>query len=314
MNFVFAADNNYLPHFETVLKSLLCYHENVNIFLFHSEPIDNEFLERIGYCVKQRKGEFFHYFLAPEELSGLKSNEYISSTTYARYFINRLFPYQKSNRWCYLDIDLVVNGDLRHVFDLMQQSEQPALAAIQNADDRLSKMNSPYFNAGVLFLNSDLWQLDEKILLQTTFDNPQYTQGDQDVLNHLIKADYFRLDNRYNYQKLAYIMDMIKFKQGTKTQFHFPKIIHFTGNTKPWQIRNSQIYLGFKNHSEDDGFINNYKSTVFHFANIHRFYENLPWNEILTMPLNYFQPIVKQLFKQNFDYEIQGIADVEILD
>ncbi|WP_439327806.1 glycosyltransferase [Lonepinella sp. BR2357] len=128
MNFVFAADKNYLPHFETVLKSVMCYHENVHIFLFINEPLDEEFLQRIGYYMQKRNSRFFYYILSATDLAGLKNNGHITTTTYARYFINRLLPHQKDNRWCYLDIDTIVNGDLTHVFDLMQNPAQHSTA------------------------------------------------------------------------------------------------------------------------------------------------------------------------------------------
>ncbi|WP_439327790.1 glycosyltransferase [Lonepinella sp. BR2357] len=120
MNFVFAADNNYLSYFETALKSVLCYHENVNIFLFYNESLDTEFSQRIGYYVKKRNGHFFHYLLSENELAGVKGNGRFTNAAYGRYFVDRLFPYQKDNRWCYLDVDTIVNSDLTHVFDLME--------------------------------------------------------------------------------------------------------------------------------------------------------------------------------------------------
>ncbi|WP_439327805.1 glycosyltransferase [Lonepinella sp. BR2357] len=167
-----------------------------------------------------------------------------------------------------------------------------------------------YFNAGVLFFNSDLWHLDEHILLKTTFDNPQFKHGDQDVLNLLIGDQYFSLDQGYNYQQAYAFPDIIQFTQGKKTQFSFPKIIHYTDNLKPWNKPNhAGLIYNFKN-----ALLNNYQTRYLYFSNIHDFYASLPWNEIVDMPLNYFQSIVKQLYKMNFDYAIQGNAEIELVN
>ncbi|WP_439328329.1 glycosyltransferase [Lonepinella sp. BR2357] len=124
MNFVFAADNNYLPHFETVLKSVMCYHENVYIFLLMNEEPSAEFVAKINYYLAKRHSKFFYYVLNETDFAGLQAVGRFTNMMFARYFISRLFPYQQDNHWCYLDIDIVVNENLTHVFDLMQNPAQ----------------------------------------------------------------------------------------------------------------------------------------------------------------------------------------------
>ncbi|WP_439327802.1 glycosyltransferase family 8 protein [Lonepinella sp. BR2357] len=311
MNFVFAADNNYLPHFETVLKSVMCYHENVNVFLFHSEEISSYFLDKMVYYLKKRNSKLFHYFLNEHTLAGLQGNGRFTNAAYGRYFVSRLFPYQNDHRWCYLDIDIVVNDNLTHVFEQMETSQnQPyAIAAVEDA---LPWSPAHYFNSGVLFFNSDLWNLDENKLIQTTLNNPQFKYADQDALNLLIGENYLHLTPSYNYQFRHAYPDMIQFINGEKNQFVFPKIIHYTESVKPWHRGDdSMVFWLFDNLTTET---ERYQTEYLHFANLHDFYASLSWNAVVNMPLNYFRPMVKQLYLQNFDYVVKGKADVELIE
>ncbi|WP_439256987.1 glycosyltransferase [Lonepinella sp. BR2271] len=311
MNFVFAADNNYLPHFETVLKSVMCYHENVNIFLFYTNQIDIDWLENIGAYLSKRQSKLFHYQLNEQEFEKLNKITNFSVMTYARYFIPRLFPYQKNNHWCYLDVDLVVNRNLNHIFDLMQQAEKPyAVAAVK---DVLPVPECPdYFNAGVLFLDSNLWDLDEATLIQATLDNPNLTYPDQDVLNYFIGDQYCHLDKGYNYFINKLYGDILQFSQGKTHQFCFPSILHYIGKVKPWITPNSKKELTDDIYMEQE--IIKFTSSFLYGFNLFAFYRSLPWDLIVEMPLNYFQPLAKQIYKQNFDYVVKGDADIEWLD
>ncbi|WP_439327791.1 glycosyltransferase [Lonepinella sp. BR2357] len=182
-----------------------------------------------------------------------------------------------------------------------------AIAAVKDA---LLRQPDHYFNSGVLFFYSDLWHFSSDDFIQATLDNPEFQFKDQDVLNLLIGNQYLQLDKRYNYQQGYAYPDIIEFKQGKEKQFIFPKIIHYTDNLKPWHRRTNIVPI----YKFNNILLKNYQTDYFHFTNIYDFYAMLPWNEIVDMPINHFQPIVKQFYKLNFDYVVQGDAKIELVD
>ncbi|WP_439240378.1 glycosyltransferase [Lonepinella sp. BR2474] len=307
MNFVFAADKNYLPHFETVLKSVMCYHENVNIFLFHSEELPEYFTTDIALFLKRRNSKFYHYHLTEEHLPQYDHQNYITNIAFARYFIPRLFQYQNDNRWCYLDIDLVVNGNLESVFEQMAENKQ-AVAAVYDSSVHIPTNNTHYFNSGVMFFNSDLYDLNEQDLVHVTLKNPDLKYPDQDVLNHFLKNKFLVLDDSYNYQVIYLYRDMTQLLEQNQKQFIFPKVLHFSIQYKPW------IRLGYGGYFDYYSIFTDMRTNVFFGNNLFDFYQSLNWEMIVSLPINYFQPLAKQIYQQNFDYVVKGDAEIKLLD
>ncbi|WP_439256985.1 glycosyltransferase [Lonepinella sp. BR2271] len=307
MNFVFAADKNYLPHFETVLKSVMCYHENVNIFLFHSEILSEEFIAHIGSFLKRRNSHFYYYHLKEEDLPQFNHQNYITNLTFARYFIPRLFQYQNDNRWCYLDIDLVVNANLENVFEQMAEHQQ-AVAAVYDSSVHIPSNIPHYFNAGVMFFNSDLYDLDEQDLVNETLQNPDLSYPDQDILNYFIRENYLVLDDSYNYQVIYLYRDITQLLEQNKKQFIFPKVLHFSIQYKPW------IRLDYCDYFDYHSIFTDMRTNVFFGNNLFDFYQSLNWEMIVSLPINYFQPLAKQIYQQNFDYAVKGDAEIALVE
>ncbi|WP_439327803.1 glycosyltransferase family 8 protein [Lonepinella sp. BR2357] len=304
MNFVFAADKNYLPHFETVLKSVMCYHENVYIFLLMNEAPPTEFIEKINYYLNKRNSRLLYYVLSEKDFAGLQGLGRYSNMMFARYFIARLFPHQKDNRWCYLDIDIVVNENLTPIFELMNGY---AIAAVKEK----SLPNYPaYFNSGVLFFNSDLWWLNEQTLIQTTQQMPNLSFPDQEVLNHVIQDNYYPIAEKYNYQIRFLYKDIAQFLKGEQSQFVFPAILHFSESTKPWHNHNGTLLWNI-NFDDLDVHI---QTHLLYGHNLFDFYASLNWEMIVNLPIQSFKTVAKQLYKQNFDYAAQGVAEIALLD
>lgn len=226
-----ACDNNYLSPFETALKSILCYHENINIFLLTNEDLqlNLEYLEKILL----RKNSKITLVKIDNYID--KENDgYISKATYLRYFIPNLFSFSENNRWLYLDCDLIVNENLENVFEREEFQQYPLLAVREFC----SIFNGFSFNAGVLFINSKLWNVSERELFEYNMKN--INLNDQEVLNYFFKDRWFQLEANYNFQE-----GYMRFSQKTKEI----KIFHWSSGKKPFNEKTtlSEIYYFFKN-------------------------------------------------------------------
>ncbi|WP_439328328.1 glycosyltransferase [Lonepinella sp. BR2357] len=164
-----------------------------------------------------------------------------------------------------------------------------------------------YFNSGVLFFDSNLWHLDERTLIETTKQLSVSKFPDQDVLNHLIQEHYYPLPKQYNYQIMYLYQDMSNFIQEKNDKFIFPCILHFAFEHKPWhQLDNPLLHIAIG----DLGI--NLKTHLLFGNNLFDFYKSLNWEMIVNLPPDYFQPLAKQIYKQNFDYVVKGIAEIEL--
>ncbi|MGX2972847.1 glycosyltransferase family 8 protein [Helicobacter sp. T3_23-1059] len=177
--------------------------------------------------------------------------------TYFRFFIPRFMP--KEAQIClYLDIDMLVLGDLRGLFALdMGES------CVGIVKDRLNKNNAKklrsktpnakdiyfaesYFNAGFLLINLNAWERQN--IAQKCFEimaNYHLSAHDQDALNAAI-ADCQRLYLPFGFNLLVYSYIFASCKdEALRYKFDFtreqmnlaiknPVILHFAGGYKSW--------------------------------------------------------------------------------
>jgi len=167
----------------------------------------------------------------------------LSEAAYYRLFIPSLLPeYEKI---IYLDIDIIVTGDIAELYDL--ELGDCYLAAIPdirfNADANLRHYaeiilglpkTQPYFNSGILVINLRQCRKDKmekKFLnLLSTLKFIQY--HDQCILNAACFEKTLLLDYGWNFQlfNLSYLIDPASLRGDIK-------IVHFLAD-KPWRHPN----------------------------------------------------------------------------
>lgn len=205
--------------------------------------------------------------------AAMQSRGYISVGTYLRFMLPELLS--ECAKVVYLDIDVIVRRKLAPLYDV--DVSHHALAAVPD----FSQINSgltwrpwrigyeggeytfadytrtvlavdvkgrrPYFNAGVLVLNLDIWRSSR--LVDRTLDylnlKPNLRFIDQDALNHVVGRDYVRLDLRWN----AFAVHACPIRmnpidrwrpsglewQAIRAMWQAdPWIIHYAGANKPW--------------------------------------------------------------------------------
>ena len=113
---------------------------------------------------------------------------------------------------------------------------------------RLGLKNRKYFNAGVMFIDLELWRLEniEKKLQKLLYKNT-YKYHDQDILNTYFDGDYLELYEHMNYlmdQEEVYEKIVIKYVEESA------KLIHYIGANKPWDTdsANSKYSSYYQNY------------------------------------------------------------------
>ena len=147
-------------------------------------------------------------------------------------------------RVLYLDVDMIVNGDLRPLWntDLHDKVCAAVVDPGVNPDEFAAKWSLPrpgqYFNAGVMLI--DLEKLRAKPLFQRAIailENPtaHCEYADQDALNVVLWNEWLPVDPAWNFQRKFMYDDYSAWKALAPIKRGAPIIIHFTERQKPWQ-------------------------------------------------------------------------------
>ena len=184
---------------------------------------------------------------------GFSTAPYISTMTYARFLIQRVFP-ETVSRVLYLDADLLVLDDLSPLWQTDLQGA--VIGAVTDGLDALIKTGWPgleavprvteYFNAGILLINLDRWRSEriaEKALAYLV-QHPDSPFSDQDALNVACDGRWHCLDPRWNFQ------EHLHHKIAEMTAAERPRIVHFVTTAKPWNptslSSNAAFYDAFR--------------------------------------------------------------------
>ena len=248
MNIAFAIDARYLPHLETLIKSI-CYHNSkVNFYVLHND-IPQEWFEGIQFKLEKMGYNLFSIYISEDIFKNYKTLEHISSSSsYYRFMIPQLI---NQDRVLYLDADIIVNGSLMDFYysDLenlpvgvvrdyctMQTFPFPYL------DEAVSKN---YFNSGVLLIDCIKWR-NEKIvgiLLKTAKEYAnQVLYGDQCILNMVLRdrAKYYSFAENAQVKYIENIKQQCAVKSVNLEKQ--PIIIHYTAECKPWLNQMPELF------------------------------------------------------------------------
>jgi lipopolysaccharide biosynthesis glycosyltransferase len=102
------------------------------------------------------------------------------------------------------------------------------------------RQESDYFNAGVLLFDLAMWRAEkitDKILSFARTTKAELLLLDQSALNVVLEGEIQVLGKEWNFFYLAKIRDIPD-----------PKIIHYAGPNKPWQLRLSPYYDLYRFH------------------------------------------------------------------
>ena len=186
-----------------------------------------------------------------EIISKLTLNLHITHATYYRIMAAELIDEAKA---IYLDSDMVIHGDISELWELdlgeypLGAVEDPLIRDVQRlglADEH------GYFNSGTLYMNLNQWR---KMDLGTqVIDFARHNPGiipylDQCSLNAVLKGNWYRLDPKWNLQsalvdlKTKELSASFFSDESFKEAIQSPRIIHYTGVPKPWNMGATHPY------------------------------------------------------------------------
>ena len=249
MNLLYCIDKNYNIQCYTSIKSLVSHTKNpLRIYIIHQEP--DTFSKKLVESFSENKIEILEVIDFQENLISNESNlindiikSHVSFATYFRLFIDKHLP-SSVTQILYLDADVICvdNFEVEYdeIFKLMKE-ENHVITARTIGDEkgneenfqRLELKNRKYFNAGVLFINLELWRQNN---IETNLHNLLYTNNykyhDQDILNKHFDGNYIELYDYMNHmmksQDDEYQEIIIKYVNEKA------KLIHYVGANKPW--------------------------------------------------------------------------------
>jgi lipopolysaccharide biosynthesis glycosyltransferase len=236
--YVIAIDDKFVSPMKVFLTSLVEHGQfdaqTSLVLLYDSSTLSPSNLAHIQQEVLPKHG-VNHLFIDCKDIIPTsikwKPSDHVSKATYYRLFFINLLP-PSIERAVYLDIDMVVKGDLT---PLMQVPFTEPIAAVNHysAADEVrmwGETGGRYFNAGLIVFNTAVIRqracIDRYIqVLETQADRILW--HDQDVLNIAHEADWHALPWHFNLTRCAEAAL-------APVAIEKVRIIHYDGWNKPW--------------------------------------------------------------------------------
>ena len=261
-----ATDDNYAPYCGIMLTSLLMSnpHHQFEIYVM----VDGSLSEVNMRKYRKLENKYgCHVSLITIDNSvidacpinnslGIDNHSWVTAPTYYRLLAARLLP-ASAHRVIYLDCDIVVNGDLRALWEM--DLAQSAMAGALDCDyhRHCKRMHIPeergYVNAGVAVYNLDYWReydITERFFQYIQSPESELLLMDQDVVNATLDGEKALVPERFNFQ-VSFFMPLFwntfseDYKKILLAENEKAVVIHFCGGFKPWDFR----YYGSPYHS-----------------------------------------------------------------
>ena len=232
---VFTLSDNYVDHLCVAIFSLFYNNPQINFTIsVFTDKFSKKNEEKVRRLIQRHRAIFELITLESSVFDDCVLNYHFAAVNYFRLQIPQ---YYLDDIVLYLDVDIVVNGDISELFNI--NIEKYYLAAVSelnfNRFEILGMKNtSSYFNAGVMLINNKKWKKDDfgsKVLDYIKMNPNSILMADQDGLNSQIDGDFFQLPIKYNAQ--AEYFKSNKFAKKSECI-----IVHYSGSVKPWHLIN----------------------------------------------------------------------------
>lgn len=265
MNIVYTCQDNYAQIVGVSIYSLLKNNKNeqIHIYFLDSGLSDDSKKELRKLCFSNGNAEidFFSVSALLEQYSEKLTAFQNNFATYAKLFMELLLP-KNIDECLYIDADTLVLENLKSVFENKNDfTLYMGYDVVFPKHKELIGLDSvsPYFNAGVIFVNLRRWRKKEytEKILNHLCEGHSYVYGDQDIFNVLFKDDIGKIGFENNvitqfcYYKSAkicrFVYGVLKKSFYTKEEFKINKasIVHFTTYPfmiRPWFSKSTHLY------------------------------------------------------------------------
>ncbi len=250
---IFSANDSFAMLLGVILCSIF---ENkkgdygINVYVIDG-GISEKNKERLG-VLENRYGFKINYIIPDkkifDDVLSAGSEIKLPIETYYRAAVGSMIP-QSCRKVLYLDIDAVVRGDIKELFDVSLDGKTIGAVADCFPNDRREHLkelcaeipsskilpDTFYFNAGVLSIDLDRWRergVEEKLFKFMRERSGKLFYHDQDALNVVLLGDCKILPVKYN---------MIAELAGNYDEKN-PLVVHYGGGGKPWYILSALPY------------------------------------------------------------------------
>lgn len=261
---VLGADNNYAMPLAVTLCSIL---KNVNKkraihFYILDGGLSDKSKKRLMNLFQHSRGNQEHKIewvnADIDSIKNLPWKGYQSESTYLRLLIPEVLP-SHLEKVIYLDCDLILEADITELWEynsnhtivwaaqsiLIQTLSHPA--GVKKYTDYGGNANSPYFNAGVMVINLDLWReeaVSSKAIDYLKENRESIKLNDQEALNAVLIGKWKKLDPKWNQQGPIFWPQLLPESTFTDTIMdryeelvNKPFIIHYLSSSKPWDFK-----------------------------------------------------------------------------
>lgn len=247
-NIILAADQHYVPHMATAIRSLV---ENnidlaLNVHLINSD-IDTDQWQRLERTVRGFDCQLIDAKLDPARVSRLVTRHHITSASYYRLLAPEMMPAATA---LYLDADIVVTGSIAGLVN--GDRDGNAVSAVVDAGvkphpDLGMTPGAAYLNSGVMRLDLDIWRSRDigGQVISFIGERPEVVPFlDQCGLNRVLDGAWTPVDPAFNVQSGFWDLDAATAERqygpgGVRGAMAHPRIVHFTGASKPWHLNNA---------------------------------------------------------------------------
>lgn len=236
---VFTIDEKYIEPFIVAVESFSVFHnvEEYEIALVYSDISVDKIIKLKDYM--ENKNISFILRKIDDDFKNIAVGYHFNSVIFYRFLLADIFI--KYKKFLYLDSDILFTGNIDELFII--DLDNKVLAAIPKHEytgvpNHLKNKTMRYFASGLLLINTNQFKqsgIYEKCL--AFLKNEKYEMPDQDALNATVDK-WIELDLNYGVETSFLENDDPKLKTLLKN----PKIIQFSGSSKPWNFRNKHPY------------------------------------------------------------------------
>jgi len=242
LEIVCGVDSAYAPHLGVLLRSISSSNTSslIRVHVLH-DGVNDHLQKKVESCAPHLTIEW--HGIVDHQALGFQPLLQISRATYLRLIIDDvLSPLIK--RVLYLDVDMIVNGDLTPLWSTDLKGNpcaavvDPGIPADAFAAKHALSPSAPYFNAGVLLLDLELIRnegLLKKAIKILADPNQECEYADQDALNIVFWDRWVALDPAWNFQRKFLYDGFASWYALSPKRQSAPLIVHYTEQYKPWK-------------------------------------------------------------------------------
>lgn len=238
-------DDKYAQHCIAMLCSLF---ENNSSEQIKAHILCNNLSEQhkifINHLAQHYNQEVAFYTVNETPLEGVqfRSKRPLSKAAYYRLLLSSIL--KEVDKVLYLDCDIIVLGKIKELFDI--ELDNYALAATvdgmpynnQHQMQLHLPVNNFCFCSGIMLINLNYWRkynIEEKLISFAKRKREPVFLHDQDVLNYVLRNQWFMLPPKWNYNPANIKKSFIFKPYHYADMIHNPCVIHYYSEIfKPW--------------------------------------------------------------------------------